>query len=301
MRWYFAIDEQGGLGATGDLARLAVLSARAVGGLEPVLLYHGGRNVFTEWMEAKGVRIVDTRVTFQDVIESAIAAGRYKPHSMGHWLRVAVAQVEQEREFVLYTDCDVIFLRAMDWSQLRPTVFSAAPEFDPENWQWFNAGVMVLNVPAMRATYQGFEAHIKSRIGDAAYSRYDDEAALNEAYAGLWERLDPVYNWKPYWKARPDAAILHFHGPKPKILRAIAEGRWHDKDPTAILFEQMMNARLGQYLGWCRSLGDSLQSVDFPSALQFADLASVLTRYQRARDAAGLPRAAEPEIFARQG
>jgi hypothetical protein len=287
MRWYFAIDEQGGLGPTGNFARLAVRSARAVGGLEPVLLYYGGRTEFTGWMEANGVQIVDAAPSFLDTVETAVAAGTYKPHSIGHWLRVTIPQVEQTEEFVLYTDCDVIFLRGMDWRGLRPKLFAAAPEFHPENWHYFNAGVMLLNVPAMRATYPAFEALIKFRIGGTEHPQYDDQAALNEAYAGLWERLDPAFNWKPYWACDRKAAILHFHGPKPEILDLIATGRWHQGDPTAILFEQMLNARLPEYLAWCRSLGDSLQNVDFPSALQFAHTASALTRYQQTRTAAG--------------
>jgi hypothetical protein len=71
-------------------------------------------------------------------------------------------------------------------------------------------------------------------------------------------------------------------------LDLIATGRWHQGDPTAILFEQMLNAKLPEYLAWCRSLGDSLQSVDFSSALQFAHTASALTRHERERAAAGL-------------
>jgi hypothetical protein len=298
MRWYFAIDERGGLSHTGAFAKLAVLSARAVGGLEPVLLYYGARTIFTEWMTAHGVRVVDTAPSFLGTIETAIAAGTYKPHSIGHWLRVAVPQIEQEQEFVLYTDCDVVFLRGFDWSRLRPRVFAAAPEFHQNNWKYFNAGVMLLNVPAMRATYPAFETHIKSRIGSDGYFRYDDEAALNEAYFGVWDRLDPLFNWKPYWACEARTTILHFHGPKPHILDAIAGGRWHNGDETAILFEQMLNARLGYYLSWCRSLGDSLQAVDFPSAMTFANLASALTRYQRTRREAGIESDPALPIFA---
>jgi len=281
MRWYFATDEAGGLGQAGALARLAVLSARAVGGLEPVLLYYGARSAFTEWMEQHGVAVVDAAPGFLTAMEQAQADGVYRPHTIGHWLRVAIPQVEHEREFVLYTDCDVIFLQHFDWSLIRPRVFAAAPEFSPEAWRYFNAGVMVLNVPAMRATYPAFEEHITSRILSGDSFTYDDQIALNEAYCGLWEQLDPRFNWKPYWDFNAAAVLLHFHGPKPDILNAIATGQWHDGDETAIFYEKMLNARSRQYLAWCRSLGDSLQTVDMTSAIQFAGLASRLTRYRR--------------------
>ncbi|HQT46953.1 MAG: hypothetical protein B7X08_06645, partial [Acidocella sp. 20-63-7] len=157
MRWYFAIDEGGAAGQTGTLARRAVLSARAVGGLEPVLLYYGERNDFTRWMAENDVRVVDTAPHFLDTMLAAQAAGKYKAHSIGHWLRLAIPQVEQERDYVLYTDCDILFHRRYDWDRLRPKIFAAAPEFSPENWNYFNSGVMVLSVAAMRATYQNFE------------------------------------------------------------------------------------------------------------------------------------------------
>ncbi len=281
MRWYFATDEAGGLGQTGALARLAVLSARAAGGLEPVLLYYGARTAFTGWMERHGVTVVDTAPGFHAAMEQARAEGIYRPHSIGHWLRVAIPQVEREREFVLYTDCDVIFLRGFDWRLIRPKIFAAAPEFRPDAWDYFNAGVMVLNVPAMQASYPAFEEHIKFRIRSGEIFTYDDQIALNEAYRGLWEQLDPRCNWKPYWDLNAAAVLLHFHGPKPDVLNAIATGRWHAQDETAIFYAKMLHARSLQYLAWCRRLGDSLQHVDMASAVQFAGLASALTRYQR--------------------
>jgi hypothetical protein len=281
MRWYFAIDEGGAAGQIGTLARRAVLSARAVGGLEPVLLYYGARGDFTRWMEANGVRVVDTAPRFLDTLLAAQAAGKYQAHSIGHWLRLAIPQVEAERDYVLYTDCDILFHRRFDWDQLRPKIFSAAPEFSPENWNYFNSGVMVLNVAAMRATYQNFENHIKSRMLSGDFFSYDDQLALNEAYHGHWQRLDPICNWKPYWPYNPQAVVLHLHGPKPDNLEAIALDRWPLSNPTAIFFEKMLNAHSANYLAWSQHLSDSLQNVDFSAAVQFSKLASALLRYRR--------------------
>jgi hypothetical protein len=281
MRWYFAIDEAGGMGEIGRLARLAVLSAQAAGGLEPVLLYHGAYTEFCGWMEQHGVRIVETAPRFLDAMLEAQAAGHYRPHSIGHWLRVMVPFVERERELVLYTDCDVIFLRGFDWSRVRPRVFAAAPEFRRQDWSYFNSGVMLLNVPAMRASYPAFEALVLERIGSGTYYHYDDQFALNEAYRGHWERLDPICNWKPYWPCDRQAAVLHFHGPKPRDVEEIANGLWHQRDATAVAFDKMLRARLENYLAWCENLGDRLQMVDFAQAVRFAGIASALTRFGR--------------------
>jgi hypothetical protein len=282
MRWYFAIDEAGGLGETGALARLMVLSARAIGGLEPMLLYHGAPTEFTAWMQRHGVCVIPVRPRFLDMFTQAQAAGTFAPYSIGHWLRLEIPDIEHEHEFVLYTDCDIIFLRPFDLSKLRPKVFAAAPEMLPENWNYFNSGVMLLNIPAMRATYPALEEQIKFRITAGDMIRYDDQFALNEGYRGLWDHLDPLFNYKPYWPFTSRAAILHLHGPKPGNLEAMTSGNWHGTDQTSFFFKKILDARCGHYIDWCNWLGDFLQTVDFSEALRFTRLASALTRYRRA-------------------
>lgn len=282
MRWYFAIDEAGARGRTGSDAKTAVRSALRLGGLEPFLLYHGARNDFTNWMTLHGVRVIDAEPSFADTIRAAEADGIYKAHSIGHWLRVAVPLVESSDEFVLYTDCDVVFLKRIDWSAIRPPVFAAAPEFRLQNWNYFNAGVMVLNIPKMRASYAAFEAHIRARILSGKLFQYDDEVALNEAYRGTWSRLDPALNWKLYWGFNASAGILHFHGPKLDEIEAIGAGRWTDANPTAIQFSKMLDGHIESYIPWLRSLGDQLQLSDLPLALRYQNAASALLRRQRA-------------------
>lgn len=280
MRWYFAIDETGAAGQTGADAKLAVASALAVGGLEPVLLYHGARTEFCDWMTRRGVRIIDSAPSFLPVIRQAQARGTYKPHSIGHWLRISVPLVETEKNFVLYTDCDVIFLAPMAWDSVRPKLFAAAPEFQRDNWNYFNAGVMVLNVPAMRASYQHFESHICSKILGGAHPYYDDELALNEAYRGFWDRLDPALNWKPYWGFSPAAKILHFHGPKLDAIEQMAAGAWTARNPTADMFWKILAGHQGDYEIWCAMLGDWLQGLDFGLALRLSQVASALRGMQ---------------------
>ena len=284
MRWYFAVDEAGGLGGAGALAKTAVLSARAVGGLSPRLLYHGNETSFTSWMRANGVEVIPTTPSFLPQIRAAEAAGIYRAHSIGHWLRVEIPLVETQEEVVLYTDCDVIFLRAP--APQAPRVLAAAPEFRRDNWNYFNAGVMLLNVPALRQSYDAFTSHIVTRINSSQSYTYDDQVALNEAYRGHWERLDLAMNWKPYWGYNRDAAILHFHGPKPEDLLTIAEGRWRRNNPTGLTLARLADGHLAAYLAWCTALGDRLQMSNLPAALRFHEIASALTRY----------RATQPEV-----
>jgi len=282
VRWYFALDEPGANGQTGEDAKTAVRSALAVGGLEPCLLYHGKPHALCTWMQRQGVRVIDAAPSFLDTIRHAQAAGAYRPHSIGHWLRVMIQQIEQARDYVLYTDCDIIFLKRFDWSQIRPRFFAAAPAFRPDNWNYFNAGVMVLNVPAMRSTYPALETHIRARILSGGHPSYDDETALNEAYRGHWDRLPPALNWKPYWVYSSAAIVLHFHGPKLNALKSMAAGDWSADNPTADTYQRLLTGHRSAYQSWLTALGDRMQLTDPALAIRFANAAAALSRLRPA-------------------
>ncbi len=71
MKWYFGLNAASANGETGRHARLALISALAVGGLEPHCLYAGERDTFTDWLEARGVRVY--------LVLPAIRAGHPRP------------------------------------------------------------------------------------------------------------------------------------------------------------------------------------------------------------------------------
>jgi hypothetical protein len=277
LRWYFASDEAGGLGSNGAHAKLAVLSALHVGGLSPVLLYYGRPTAFTSWMTEHGVTVLPVEPSFLDAINDS---GTFRAHSIGHWLRIAIPRIETTEEFVLYTDCDVSFVRGFPWSQIRPRLFAAAPEFKPDNWNYFNSGIMVLNIPAMQRSAAAFEDFIRNGISGATGHSFDDQIALNQAYRGHWDRLDPVCNWKPYWPYQQQAAILHFHGPKLDNLEAIACGDWPRDNPVGETLARLLDGHIDSYITWCTVLGDAWQAIDLPTSLRLHRLASSLYRYK---------------------
>lgn len=277
MRWYFAIDEAGSAGDAGEHARLAVRSARLDGGLEPRLLYHGARNDFTRWMDREGVTVIDAEPPCLDAMRAAEAGGRFRAHSIGHWLRLAIPRIDGDAEYAIYTDCDIAFLRRTDWAAIRPAVFAAAPEFAPDAWNYFNSGVMVLNLPALRATQGAFEQYLRARLGEDA-ANLDDQVALNQAFRGHWARLDPALNAKPYWPHDPRAGVLHFHGPKLGGIAAIAAGTWDWQDPVARGIGALCDAHRPRYVAWLADLAERLQVVDAESSVRLHLLASALAR-----------------------
>jgi hypothetical protein len=254
MRWYFAINEAGASGGSGRHAKLAVLSAIRAGGLSPYLLYFGERGEFTEWMEDHDVVVIDTSFTFLPAFEAAVRAGRHPEGFSGHWLRTAVCLLEQSDEFVLYTDIDVIFRRTPQLAEIRPPFIACAPEFRPDRWDYFNSGVMVMNVPALRRDYPAFENYVSDTLGSPEAVQFNDQLAYNEFYRGRWTRADPVLNWKPYWGFDERAVITHYHGPKLEHMRWILDGAlpWDEENPR--LLGSLFVSALPSYVAHLRDL-----------------------------------------------
>lgn len=264
MKWYFGINEEGVASDAGHLARLAVISARKNTDLEPYLLYRGKRSRFTAWMEDQGVTVIDTLPRFEPVLQQAIAAGWYPREMTGHWMRTEICHIEQRDEFVLYTDIDVLFLRAIDLRGLRPRFFACAPERLINDRGYFNSGVMLMNVPALRDDYPRLLAAIEQRFRDGPLVPFHDQDIYNVAYAGQWDFLDPIYNWKPYWAANPHAAIFHFHGPKIDTIRAMIDGNWtwsNDGSYGSLAGEMIANW-LPNYLLYLEVMRDLLEPGD---------------------------------------
>ena len=222
MKVYFALNEGGTRGDIALHTKIAVLTANKYTKLQPVLMYTGERNDFTRWLEDHGVEVRDSVLPYLPLIRRLSDEGRYHMHSVGHWLRTNITIEEKEEEYVLYTDIDVIF-RGEPQIENKPKLFAAAPEFQKDGWNYFNAGVMFINVPALRSTYEDFEAYLRLNIEEKT-TGFHDQIAYNEYYRGRWGRLSPTLNWKPYWGKNDQADIVHFHGPKLGALNAILTG-----------------------------------------------------------------------------
>lgn len=225
MKLYLALNEGGTVGDIALHTKLAVLSAQKNTKLKPHLLYTGNRNIFTEWMEERGVKTIDSALPYMAVIEKLTSEGRYSTATVGHWLRTNVCLEEHEEQHVFYTDVDVLYLSDKGLEDLTPRYFAAAPEFDKNSWNYFNAGVMVVNPKGLREDYNDFEKYLINNISEKTY-HFNDQGAYNIFYKGRWDRLPLEFNWKPYWGINADAKLLHFHGPKVGAITAILEDRW---------------------------------------------------------------------------
>jgi len=134
----------------------------------------------------------------------------------GTFMRMEIPIIEKEEKYVLYSDIDVIFNSDILLEELpHPAYLAAAPEFEcnVDNMEYFNAGVLIMNIQGMKIKYDKFISKINNR--ERNVSGLFDQGYLNELCFSDMELLPLEYNWKPYWGINNKAKLIHFHGMKP--------------------------------------------------------------------------------------
>ena len=229
MKWFFGFnDETIWYDNYIRYIKCAVNSAHANTQLEPFFMYDGKQCALTDWLEANNVRVIYTRSRFYDHFHKLQKdRGFNAAVSSGAYLRVEIPtlikNLDIADDFVLYTDCDVMFQNSVaELNELKPRFFACSAEFSQNNWNYFNSGVMWLNVKAMQASLDDFVGFMSSR--DMTKFLSYDQAAYNEFYKNKWDKLAIAYNWKPYWGCNNSAKIIHFHGLKIENIEKILSG-----------------------------------------------------------------------------
>ena len=153
MKWYFAISESSLAFQSHDwpgLIKVAVASALAHTQLAPHMLYDGQPNVLTRWLEVRGVAIIAHRAPFlgrfEAIAQSKEHGREWLAMAAGAFLRIDIPLIEREQEFVLYTDCDVMFQPGFTLDDIgRPKIFAAAGRKRLLRAPTMNSGVMLIN------------------------------------------------------------------------------------------------------------------------------------------------------------
>lgn len=234
-KWYFCANTAAMRGRPFKLLRAAIHSCLRHTDLRPVCLYVGEKAPALRVMRELGVEVIRHRPSLEAELRPAYG-DRYETFA-GHWLRVDIPRVETDDEFVLYTDIDVVF-RSLPPVLDGPELLAVGPERWRTEWQPFNSGVMLMNLPGLRAVDDAFRAQIVERLrGDFTWPTHD-QASFNRFFAGRTGRLPLEMNWKPYWGVNPEARIVHYHGPKPSLVDHVArKGMAGVRSGHAFLYE----------------------------------------------------------------
>lgn len=253
MKWFFALNAlTEHLAAYSEMVKVAVLSARRHTTLEPIFLYDGPRNELVAWLEGRGVRVIARRTRLHASL-AKLAEEKGDPFILqcgaGAFLRLEIpdlcAEEGWEREEVLYTDCDIMFMGnvADQLPELRGYFIGAAPEGEQDNPDFINSGVMLMRIPALRQMETVFWQFVHEKL-DRMVTFGWDQAAYQWFYRHGWKHLRPELNWKPYWGINDAARVIHFHGPKPFHRLAVEHG--------VALPQQLQLAKGDGFAHYCR-------------------------------------------------
>jgi lipopolysaccharide biosynthesis glycosyltransferase len=182
--------------------------------IKPILLLHGFKTPILQKCEALGAQIIPHKSILELGIKSHYPNANV---ALGTFLRLEIPKVIKsmgiDDEFVLYTDCDVMFLG--DVSNIINycgDYFAVARE--SRDCVGMNAGVMVLRWRRLLLDFDTFMSFIRNNWHRVLRGPFDQQA-LSLFYGDRCSALPDIYNWRPYWGFDSDVRVLHFHGPKP--------------------------------------------------------------------------------------
>ena len=262
MKWYFCFNGEATTWFS-DMIKVAVVSARAKTNLEPHCIYDGDHTPLIDWLQKWNVTVHHSRVSFrarfwaEEVRRRNAGNGFDAIKALGFYLYFQILEIEQEDEFVLVTDCDVMFLNNFDYAQIKPGLLAAVREITGlENpsavdvRQEYNAGVMVINLASFRRRMDELlrcaeeNGYYYFPVPDSTY----DQGLLNTVFRAEedWVRLPPELNWRVFFGINPAAQVVHWQGPKPYHVAKHLAGQ---REPWATdwIIDKLLNEALQPY------------------------------------------------------
>jgi hypothetical protein len=239
MKCFFALSSKGWVGQFQDMALVLAKSAQVNSTLDMFCIYDGQPNALTDRLTRLGVRVLFHKPRYSELLEEGARRFSMDTGRVGVWtdpslwngtfLRLEIPLLMDylgfNDKFVLYVDADVFFQLDPALDSIEPAYLAAASERDANDATFFNAGVLLLNVSAMLKSYPRFiQFCIDRNFTPRAREGVVDQGLYNTYYRAKWLHLGPEYNWKAYWPPNPQAAIVHFHGPKPALIAAYLAG-----------------------------------------------------------------------------
>ena len=214
------------------MVKVAVWSGVKTGRVIPHCLYTGDTgNALYAWLVRQGVRMLHHEPTWADTIynKATSALTTNKKHShlyasragvVGTWQRIDIPLLNLPYEYALFADSDTIFMRRINLAEFGlPLPACLGMAWEMQDHAPYNAGVMLMRLPCLKDTYADFLAFIlASPSGYFPNFGPVDQGAINQFYERQIVHIPKKWNAKPYHPVIADAAIVHFHGPKPSHL-----------------------------------------------------------------------------------
>jgi hypothetical protein len=217
--------------STYPLLKVAINSLLKNTTLQPYVVwgnhFKGESNPMIQWLQEKQIPIIQHTLSFEfdlyafsfskSSMHNPILKKMYEFYPeyynqnfiISESLRMDLPWVFTKDEYILYTDCDVVFLKDIQIENFSEPIAAAT-----RSGNFFNNGIMFLNLPELRRSHREFvNFYLKSNytfeIGNST-----TQGAYNTFYKEQVHSLPLEYNWHVFFGINDEAKIIHFCGPK---------------------------------------------------------------------------------------
>lgn len=208
-----------------QMLEAALASARQNTTLDLYALFDGNKeDKIYQILQKYHIKTTICHLSFYDKLQHFYDEAYEREHNMplnrlkqaaANFMKFEIPEYEHDDECILYTDLDTLFLKDINTEKLYTKTLAAAPEFAQDydrikGYKYFNAGIMVINVPELKKRRQQLFDMLDNK--KRPYQECWDQGFFNELYKDDFEELPLEYNWKPYWGIHDKAKIVHLHG-----------------------------------------------------------------------------------------
>jgi lipopolysaccharide biosynthesis glycosyltransferase len=209
------------------MAKVFVLSAQMNSNLDLYCIYDGGKQEFISWLKNRGIPCIKWKVTFLDKIRDKYTGKKSIDYCAGAYLCIEIPLAFEasgiDDQYILYIDVDTMVLNNFSLDHKNPKYFAGAPDWGVSDLSFIGASVMVINLKQVKKDYPKFLKHLLKHNFDFSFAGHGpcSQGAWNTFYRNKWDKLEPTYDWKPWWGFNPQAKIVHFSGPKPYEIQPL--------------------------------------------------------------------------------
>ena len=159
-------------------------------------------------------------------------------------LRIDIPIVFPDEEYVMYVDCDVLFLKDPEIKPFEKPLAAAL------RGSFFNNGVMVFNIPLMKESYEDFLTFFLKSNYSFVIGETTSQGAYNTYYHDKVAKMPLKLNWHVFTGKDKDVTIAHFCGASPydyiKIQKQLDE---HPKKPEyEMMYASCLNGSVKYFI-----------------------------------------------------
>eukprot|EP00435_Cladocopium_sp_Y103_P007747 s1186_g2.t1 len=286
IKWVFSLGKSQKPSMSWNMSLAAVKSARMADVVPVCLTDAGPDSELVQVLLKMGVRVLHHMPKWDE--KSKVVLNQWRAKSERKWvfsfpkfadirgmlMRIDIPIVGLLDRFVLYTDIDIIFQRAVNWETMlrnsTPLLFTernityakpgtvGLPQFfamsaelvQSSDREKMDTGVMLMNLVNLRKTHQDF-VHFLFDDNNKTWRYSTSDPVRYKAYYRRKGKivatlLPDTMNWKVFWDWDPskksdsdhsDPTIVHFHGPKCEtgIQPFLSEGIVHHESFRSLL------------------------------------------------------------------